>query len=233
MSMNSFQIKLIAIITMVIDHVGLFFFPNILLFRMVGRLSFPLFSWLIANGAVHTHNEDKYRRRIIIFAFISHIPYYLANWRIGIEPDLNVLFTFYFALLAIKSIRIFKNKILQILIPLIIIITAQLLRTDYGGMGVLSTIVFYLFFNNFSKTLLLETIVYTLGNIVPLASLLLNNTGNIPSYFLLIGPLALISLLFIYLYNGKLGPKTKYLFYIFYPVQYVIFFLILELFPKL
>jgi len=143
------------------------------------------------------------------------------------------LFTFYFALLAIKSIRIFKNKILQILIPLIIIITAQLLRTDYGGMGVLSTIVFYLFFNNFSKTLLLETIVYTLGNIVPLASLLLNNTGNIPSYFLLIGPLALISLLFIYLYNGKLGPKTKYLFYIFYPVQYVIFFLILELFPKL
>jgi len=72
-----------------------------------------------------------------------------------------------------------------------------------------------------------------LGNIVPLASLLLNNTGNIPSYFLLIGPLALISLLFIYLYNGKLGPKTKYLFYIFYPVQYVIFFLILELFPKL
>jgi hypothetical protein len=49
--MNAYQIKWIAILTMVIDHLGLFFFPQVIWLRIVGRLSFPLFAWLIANGA--------------------------------------------------------------------------------------------------------------------------------------------------------------------------------------
>ena len=76
--MNSFQLKIIACILMAIDHVGAIMFPDIDLYRIIGRLSFPIFAFLLTEGYVHTRNLKKYFIRLFIFAIIPQIPYSLA-----------------------------------------------------------------------------------------------------------------------------------------------------------
>jgi hypothetical protein len=78
----------------VIDHIGLVFFPDVALYRLIGRLSFPLFAWTIANGAYHTHNPQDYFMRLCLFAALSQVPYiYMVR---TVAPDfwgLNIFFT--------------------------------------------------------------------------------------------------------------------------------------------
>ena len=61
---NSFALKMIAIITMVIDHVGAVLFPMNMIFRYIGRISFPLFVFLLVEGSIHTSKIRKYELRI-------------------------------------------------------------------------------------------------------------------------------------------------------------------------
>ena len=113
--MSTFQIKVVAIITMIIDYLGFFLFPQVLLFRMIGRIAFPLFSWLIANGANHTKNINLYLARLFVFALVSQIPYHYAIKLV--DPNLNtlnILFTLFIGLLAIKCIKEAKNRTAQI-----------------------------------------------------------------------------------------------------------------------
>src|SRR6266702_2418964 len=101
--MNTFTIKVIAVGLMVIDHVGVFFFPDISLLRIIGRGAFPLFAWLIANGVYHTSNINNYLNRLLFFAVISQVPYLLANRQIDFFfTQYNVLFTLFLGLLTIK-----------------------------------------------------------------------------------------------------------------------------------
>lgn len=202
---------------MIIDHLGLFFFPHIFLFRFIGRLAFPLFSWLIANGARHTHNINKYLLRLYLFALISQIPFLLANKLT--DPtfrDLNVLCTLFFGLAAIVIIQKSKNWIVWIVITILCAAIAQYLQTDYGGFGVAVIVVFYLFFNNFRQLVIAQILLF----FAPLFLL--------PDYMSgLIEPIGLFSLVFIKFYNNKPGPSAKYLFYLFYPLQYVVFYFLL------
>jgi hypothetical protein len=71
LQLNNFHIKLLAAIFMVIDHVGVVFFPNVLAFRMVGRLSFPLFAWLLTQGEQHTRNIERYLLRLVVLGIVS------------------------------------------------------------------------------------------------------------------------------------------------------------------
>ena len=71
-------LKLIAIITMTFDHVGSVFFSNQIIWRIIGRFSFPIFCYLIILGLETTGNVIDYFKRLLIFAFISQIPYILA-----------------------------------------------------------------------------------------------------------------------------------------------------------
>ena len=68
-------LKLIAILSMLIDHVGKLFFPNILFLQIVGRLAFPIFAFFIAEGFYYTRNKVKYFFTILVFAVIAQIPY--------------------------------------------------------------------------------------------------------------------------------------------------------------
>lgn len=206
---------MIAIVTMVVDHIGLFFFPQIIWFRVVGRLSFILFAWLIANGARYTKNIDRYIKRLLIFALISQIPYSLAFYVLGAEQALNIFFTLALGLIAIKFIKQTDNYKVWAAAIIVTSLIAELINSDYGALGVLSISLFYVFYNNIGQTAVSQTILYLLFS-------LLNPQNNIS----IIQPAALISLAFIKEYNGKSGPRFKYLFYAFYPAHLVVLILL-------
>jgi hypothetical protein len=215
--MNAFAIKLFAIILMVIDHIGLFFFPQVFLFRVIGRLSFPLFAWLIANGAHHTHNIRSYIMRVFAFALLSQIPFLLANRLINPSFSmLNVLFTLGLGLTAIFVMQQTKNKSVWVFGTAVAAGLGHAINVDYGFFGVLSVVAFYLFFQNLPLMLLSQSIIF----LSPFFFMMGYKTNFLE-------PLALFSLLIIVWYNKREGPKVKYLFYIFYPLQYVIIYLLL------
>lgn len=217
--MSAFHIKLLAISLMIIDHIGLFFFPENFLFRTIGRLSFPLFAWLIANGAFHTRNINKYLFRLFIFALISQIPYTLAHQ--FIDPStmtLNIFFTLSIGLAAITLIKRTNEKWLWLLIAVVSAFAATLLHTDYGGFGVLSIIAFYIFFKNRNALIISQICIYVL------MSLYFISQGNSLGVVQSVG---LLSLIFILAYNNQEGTKSKYLLYLVYPLHYVgIYFLL-------
>ncbi len=169
--LNSSHLKIFAIVCMFIDHIGAFlldynhaFYP---ICRSIGRLAFPIFCWLIVEGAMHTRSIWKYVGRLAIFALISTPPYNLvhsAKWYAF--DNLNVFFTLLFGLLAIASIqklapaifralnkfRLAESKNACIGCGLIFSITlyflAYALNTDYGGYGVATIVLFYLMRQN-------------------------------------------------------------------------------------
>ncbi len=210
--MTAFHIKIIAILTMIIDHLGMFFFPDIFFLRIIGRLSFPLFAWLIANGAYHTKNRQQYLMRLVLFAFVSQIPFSLATQLIDPTSTLlNIFFTLSIGLIGIIFLKKTQRRY-WLLISFLCALLAGLLNTDYGAFGVLSIIAFYVFFHH-RKYLIISQI-----SIFFLMSLQGWFLGNVVGVFEVIG---LISLFFILLYNNKEGSRMKYLFYVFYPLQYV------------
>ena len=73
--MNSFMLKLFAASFMVIDHIGVLFFPENMMFRIIGRLSFPIFAFLIVEGFIYTRDIKKYILRVVTFGIISEIPF--------------------------------------------------------------------------------------------------------------------------------------------------------------
>ena len=106
-------LKLLAIVTMLIDHVAEHIFcgmpwafyhilevgdrvltPYVLL-RGVGRISFPLFAFLIVEGFLHTHDRRKYGRNLLLFALISEIPWNLVHKNLLFWSQQNVFFTDY------------------------------------------------------------------------------------------------------------------------------------------
>ena len=166
--MNTFQIKLIAVLTMIIDHIGLFFFPGAILPRVIGRLSFPLFAWLISNGAHHTRNARNYLTRIFLLAVISQIPFIAANRLIDNSfRNLNVVFTLFLGLAAIELIKTTKKKFLWVMIFAFAAAIAQFFNTEYGATGVISIVIFYIFYNNINKMALLQTLNFALFYLMP------------------------------------------------------------------
>lgn len=211
---------------MTIDHVGLFFFPDMAVFRIVGRLAFPLFAWLIANGAYYTKNINLYLLRLFIFAGISQIPFYLSfNLINPLNVGLNIFVTLFLGLLAIYFIKRIKNKFLWGIAVILCATTALVLNSDYGAAGVFSIVGFYLFYKRLKVLVIFQTLIYLLFFTLPAVSEFVD-TG----YLNLVGvlqPTAVLSILLIWLYNGKQGIKAKYIFYIFYPLHLlIIYFLI-------
>ena len=93
-------LKIIAIVTMVIDHVGRILYPDLLFLQVIGRLSFPLFAYLVVLGVESTKKPRKYMTTLLIFALISQVPYFLA---FGIQPfeRLNILFSLFLSAVTI------------------------------------------------------------------------------------------------------------------------------------
>lgn len=213
---------------MIIDHVGLFFFPDILIFRIIGRLSFPIFAWLAANGARHTRNRFKYSGRLLAAAFLTQPFYYLANLQAGNNDiHLNIFFTLFLGLLAIFVVEKFKLVVLKVISVLVIVILAIIAQVDYGAMGVLSIIFFYVFYKSKLFAFISQFIIFGAWYLWLFLGLLYSNQMSFEKLSYLIQPLAIFSMIFIFLYNNKEGRKVKWLFYAIYPIQYVVFYVIL------
>jgi hypothetical protein len=232
--MTTFQIRLIAIIAMIIDHIGLFFFPQIIIFRIIGRISFPLFAWLIANGARYSRNNDRYLKRLFTLACLSQIPFTIANVLVGNNIwYFNVIFTLSLGLVAIILINKSKEDLTKILVVSLVVVVSYLFNTDYSFVGVLSIICFYYFHNSPQRNLLLQSIIFSSPLILYTIKSLFNQ-GFVhlePIYFDYFFGL-LTALACIYFYNGREGLKAKYLFYLFYPVQYTVIIILLLKFIK-
>lgn len=226
---NSFILKMIAIIAMVIDHVGAVLFPMNMMFRYIGRISFPLFVFLLVEGSIHTSKIRKYELRMFLFALISEIPFDLAfsNEIVDIHSQ-NVFWTLTIGLVMLDLIqngasyvKSQKGKKLQLdwiegqpiptiwqfVVVSVCACVAQALQTDYGAGGILLIYFIWMLHEN----VIAQAVAFVI------ISLLFFGSVELPG---------VIAFLPIFLYNGKKGPSAKYVFYAFYPVHLFILHLI-------
>lgn len=220
--MNSFQLKVLALITMAIDHTGAVLFPQTEILRIIGRISFPIFCFLIAQGYKHTSNVKKYLLRLLAFAFLSEIPFDLAFGHKFLEfSDQNVFFTLFLGLLAIFMLDRFRSQP-YIGLPAAagLCAVAEVLNTDYGWYGVALILAFYILDKQRGLAWVLLGIL-TFVKCSVSAFLLGYGMGSFIQIF------ALLAIFPLSTYNGKKGEYSlKGLFYGFYPVHLLLLYFI-------
>ena len=141
MNTDTGLLRVIAIITMICDHVGIIFFPQNLYLRMIGRIAFPLFCWGIVVGCLYTRDWRRYALRLLMGGLISQWPYMMALSHS--VSELNVMFTLLLGMLAITAIQ--HNKAGSIWWgPALCLSLAAVFQMDYGWRGVLLMIFMYL-----------------------------------------------------------------------------------------
>ena len=206
-------LKLIAMISMVFDHAGDMFFPDVMWPRMIGRLAMPIFSFFIAEGFSHTRDKKKYLCRLGIFALISEIPFDLAfEGKIGFSHQ-NIMLSFFLAVVALmlydwiqggtkseENHASIGKTVLGVIAVAAIAALSLLLRADYTIFAVIAVFLFYVLRQ---KHPLVRT-----G--VGVAFLALTRTVG---YYCTTG----LSFILLAMYNGKKGKGLKWLFYGFYP----------------
>lgn len=219
-------LKLIACVSMLIDHTAshvfkgmdwayYFFFqighreitPFFFMRSVIGRWAFPIFSFLIVEGFLRTHDRKKYGMNLLGFALISEIPFNLVNANNFFYYKQNVFFTLFLGYLGLCVIVRYKEdfkNLTKYLVPLFLI--SIVLRADYGCIGFGFILLIYLLRNN----KLLMSIV---------------GTGALPST--IFSGMAFIP---IWFYNGERGfvrgSVLKYAFYAFYPIHLLVLYFI-------
>ncbi len=205
--LDGFTLKMIAIITMVIDHTGAILFPQNLIFRYIGRIAFPIFCFLLVEGFHYTKNIRKYMARMAGFAMISEIPYDLAfRGKILEFHHQNVFFTLLLGLVMMYFLEHTTVMVEKIALVLVVMSAAYMIHCDYGYRGLLLILVFYVFIEKRMIACTAEA-----------AWNLIWSVWKIQIY-------GAISAFPILMYNGKQGRKMKYFFYVFYPVHLLLIY---------
>ena len=217
-------LKGIAAALMLTDHVGAILLPEVLALRCVGRLAFPIFAFFIAEGYAHTRDFGRYFRRLAILAVVSEIPFNLENGAVFDPARQNVLFTFCLALLTLRGLealgreRGFGRWAGCGLVLAAGFAAGELLRTDYGGWGVVTVALLQLCRDGkYAKLWLLLAMAVVNG--LGMGSLTMPVFGGeMP-----IQIFAVAALPVIWLYNGQAGPKgLRRAFYVFYPAHLLV-----------
>ncbi len=223
-------LKLLAVLTMFIDHVGAGILGRMIvgqsalqlqagdletlwaayyITRYIGRIAFPIYIFLLIEGIHKTRDIRKYALRLGLFALLSEIPFDLVFRSTVLEfAYQNIFFTLLIGLGTVMLIDYMKkkcdNRIGRVLfivgITAVSAFVAELLHVDYGAKGIIPIVAMYLFY--YSRPL--QTIA-----------------GCITFAWEVTAPLAFIP---IALYNGKRGWRLKYLFYIFYPLHLLVIY---------
>ena len=211
------HLKLLAVITMVVDHLAAFWwyawpeFQTVLftighravtpylLMRLVGRLSFPIFAFLIVEGFRHTHDRKRYGINLAVFAVLSEIPWNLVHggWTFPVQ---NIFFTLLLGYLGLCAIERYRERPGAMAGSLIGLLAASiLLRPDYGCSGYGFILLLY--------ALREQKLVQAVIGCCVLGAKWIAGLAFIP----------------INMYNGQRGfvqgPVWKYAFYLFYPLH--------------
>lgn len=217
--MSAFLLKIIAIISMVFDHVGAVFFPSAIWLRAIGRLTMPIMAYFAAVGFEKTKSVPKYLLRLGVFALISEPVYYLL-----FNNHSNVIITIFLGVASLYAADLLKNKFKHkwiVVFPYIIAcLIAISLNSDWSYSGVLFIVAFFYAKGNKIKTLLYPLPVYAL--------FMLEFLSKGIEYFKLnlVQLTGLFALFLLCTYTGKKGMNMKYLFYVFYPLHLFIIYLI-------
>ena len=212
-------LKIIAIVTMVLDHVAEILYPDLLVLHIIGRLAFPLFAYLIVLGVESTRKPLKYMATLLLFAVISQVPYYLA---FSIQPyeRLNILFSLFLSAVTLyfynkRSPWAFVPLLVSIILPTegsyYVVLTAvgMKLLKDRPKLGVLALVALnlqFLFISGIENQIQILSLMA-----VPLIFLHIDNKLKkeitIPE-------------------NSLAYSTRKYFFYVFYPLHLALLFLI-------
>ena len=229
-------LKIIAAIAMVCDHAGVLLFPKFTILRIIGRLAFPIFAYLIAEGAKHTRNKLRHLIVFASFAAIIQAVYFLVNPSL----EMSVMVTFTLSLLMIYALDALKNSffakkpskrrialtaVLFVGSVALTILLDRVVDLDYGLSGALLPIFPAIFTAPkaegtpaiFKKadTKLIRVAATALGVI----ALSIDYGGH--QFF------SLLAIPLLILYSEKRGKlNMKYFFYIFYPLHLVLLYLI-------
>lgn len=209
-------LKIIAMISMVIDHIGAFIIVELdiillsfhgyslslaYIARCLGRIAFPIYAFLIAEGFKHTRNRLKYTLNMLLFAVISEIPYnmvFTGTLRYSVQ---NVYFTLLIGLLMIWAYEGLKVKPVKQIVSLIVLFAiAVVMNASHTYTGAVLILLMYLMSDNIAP-------MSIIGTALQPKFMYCSMLGYIP----------------IYLYNGQRGfirgKVAKYFFYVFYPAH--------------
>ncbi len=202
--LSGFQLKILAIVLMTIDHIGIVLFPEIVIFRMIGRIAFPIFAFLLVEGALHTKDIKKYLKRLLLLAFISEIPFdllvYGSVWEWKLQ---NVFFTLFIGVLCIHCLETMLDGVLKLACIMVLVFISEWLNLDYGAFGVLLILAIYFLRGNIMKQSVAIILLAAFAG------------GNLEGY-------AGLSVIPIALYNGERGYPMKYFFYAYYPIHLLV-----------
>ena len=214
------QLKILAVIFMTIDHVGLYLFPGVSIFRIIGRLAYPIFAYTFSEGCRYTKN--KWRRFVLLFisgvlcqavySYAMHSLY--MNILITLTLSVLVTYSLDFAQKHKNIIGFFASTVVLLGVFYICYILPGRIgygfAIDYGFFGVMLPALIYVGKNKQEKLFLL-----TMGSLI-----LASSSGTLQLYSLLAVPI-------IALYNGKRGKwHMKNFFYIYYPLHLVVIYFI-------
>ncbi|MBQ7475054.1 MAG: hypothetical protein IJS78_03945 [Clostridia bacterium] len=226
-------LKIIAAVSMAVDHTGAILFPRVYWLRIIGRLAMPIFAWFLAEGMRHTRSPLRYFIRVFTLAVVCQTPYvvFMNDWYF------NILFTFSCSIGMMATVRAFreaegKDKYLILLglaaeLGAAYLLTAQI-SIDYGFFGVILPVAAYAAEDRRGATAMFALCLAALS-----AKSLFSGTVNgfADAMYKMVRyrpqPFSLLSIPLLLLYSGKRGKlRMKYFFYIFYPAHLLILWLI-------
>lgn len=205
--LTSNQLKLLAMLTMTLDHIGVQIFPSVLWLRIVGRLAFPIYAYMIAEGCAHTRNRSKYLLQMAGLALLCQLVYFFAMGSLF----QCILVTFTLSILLIYACDTGSRPLTALALLGVAFVTVALPRllpatdfaVDYGFFGVLVPVAVYL--GNTRR----DKLLFTAGALAALAW----SFGGIQWY-------SLAALFPLALYGGQRGKRRmKWLFYLYYPLH--------------
>lgn len=224
-------LKIIACVSMVFDHIGIIMFPEVMWFRAIGRLAYPLFAFCLAEGCYYTKDKIKH---LIVIAMLG-VAIQLFEYVFLEMIDLSIFIVFSISIILIyliddidKSIRNKKKitSIISISIFLTLVVGLNILAyytlifdANFGYYGIMVPVILYVvkkYLNKHSWWIYVDCIL--LVGLFVSRTFITNNKYVLFSLFVI--PLLLM-------YNEKRGKwKIKYFFYLFYPLHLVLIYLI-------
>lgn len=238
--LTSFTLHILAMLFMLCDHLWATLFPAAEWLSCIGRLAFPIFAFMIAEGYSHTSNVKKYVLRLLICAVITEVPFDLFYGGTVFYPfHQNVLWTFLIALLTIilieKALKLKKRFLGWVLAAVTVLVSyavATLAMVDYYGAGILTVLVFYFFRERKWQNFAAQFVCLAVINIGMLKGMYYTFTIAGHEFELAQQSLALFALIPIWLYNGERGYHSrwfKWFCYGFYPAHLIILYIVLNI----